>query len=184
MKDKVASRPRQRLSTRQKKALLTVHMISGGAWLGAAFCMLIITWTNQDPAHHYAVNLVLEKLDGLMMIPAPIVAIGSGLLLSWGTVWGFFRWYWLLLKQLVTYVLVVLAPFTVHDWIGELISLSRAERIGVAYDSVHQLHVFGSVIIILAGGAAMGLSVLKPWGRRPGTRRRSLALEPAGRQSR
>lgn len=184
MKDRVARRHRPPLSTRQKKALLAVHVISGGAWLGAAFCMLIISWTNQDPAHHYAVNLVLEKLDGLMMIPAPMVAIGSGLLLSWGTVWGFFRWYWLLLKQLLTYAMVVLAPFTVHDWIGELTSLSRAGRTSVDYESFHQLHVFGSVIIVLAGGAVVGLSVLKPWGPRARSRRSSIALEPAGPQSR
>ena len=145
---------------------MALHVISGGGWLGAAFCMLLIGWTNQDLTQHYAVNLVMERIDKFVMIPVPLVAIATGLLLSWGTLWGFFRWYWVLVKQVTTYALLLLAPFTVHEWIVRMTNLSAAGVAGASYRDVQQLHVLASVVIVVTGAAILTISVLKPWGRR------------------
>jgi hypothetical protein len=166
MASATARKSRPALSRRQKNWLLAMHVASGGAWLGAAFCMLVISWTNQDPVRHYPINLVLEQIDRFAMIPVPLVAAATGLLLSWGTVWGFFRWYWVLVKQVVTYALMVLAPFTVHEWIVQMAELSRAGVTGARYVDVQRLHVLASVAIVVAGATIVTVSVLKPWGRR------------------
>ena len=128
--------------------------------------MLLISWTNRVPSQHYAVNLVMERIDEFVMIPVPLVAIVTGIALSWGTRWGFFRWYWVLVKQIATYALLLLAPFTVHEWITQMTSLSRAGGAGASYASVQRLHVLASVVVTVVGVAIVTISVLKPWGRR------------------
>lgn len=166
METHTARRFRQVLSRRQRNWLLALHVVSGGGWLGAAFCMLLISWTNQDLTQHYAVNLVMERIDKFVMIPVPLVAIATGLLLSWGTLWGFFRWYWVLVKQGTTYALLLLAPFTVHEWIVQMTNLSAAGVAGPSYGDLQRLHVLASVVIVVTGAAILTISVLKPWGRR------------------
>jgi hypothetical protein len=145
---------------------LALHVVSGCGWLGAAFCMLLISWTNQDPPQHYAVNLVMERIDKYVMIPVPLVAIATGIVLSWGTLWGFFRWYWVLVKQIATYTLMLLAPFTVHEWIVQMTHLSQAGVGGASYAALQQLHVLASTVIVFTGAAIVTISILKPWGRR------------------
>jgi hypothetical protein len=141
--------------------------------------MLLISWTNQDPTQHYPVNLVMERLDEFVMIPVPLVAIVTGVLLSLGTLWGFIRWYWLLVKQAATYVLLVLAPFTLHEWIVQMTNLSRAGVAGAPYTDVQRLHIVASVITIAAAAAIITISVLKPWGRRKRRLQRGGAGRPA-----
>jgi hypothetical protein len=154
------------LSRPQRNWLTSLHVAAGGAWLGAALCMLIISWTNQDPGRHHPVDLVLEDLDLLAMIPAPLLASASGLLLCWGTTWGFFRWRWVVAKQAVTYSMMVAAPFTLHEWIARMAALSGSGLAGPPYAEVQRLHVLGSVAMVLGIAGVVVLSVLKPWGRR------------------
>jgi hypothetical protein len=143
--------------------------------------MLLISWTNQDPTQHYPVNVVMERIDRFVMIPVPLVAILTGFLLSLGTLWGFFRWYWLLVKQAATYVLLVLAPFTLHEWIVQMTNLSRAGVASAPYTDVQRLHILASVLTVATGAAIITISVLKPWGRRKLRPRRGGAGRPARR---
>src|SRR5215467_10863350 len=157
---------RHALSRRQRGWLLSFHVASGGGWLGAAFCMLLISWTNQNPAQQYPIGLVMERMDRFVMIPVPLVAIATGIVLSWGTLWGFVRWYWVVVKQLATYGLMALAPFTVHEWIVQMTDLSHAGVAGAAYTNLQRLHVLASMVIVVTGTAIVTISVVKPWGRR------------------
>jgi hypothetical protein len=118
-----------------------------------------------DRHGQYAVNLVMEGIDEFVMIPVPLVAIVTGVLLSMGTLWGFFQWYWLLVKQVATYVLLLLAPFTLHEWIVQMTNLSRAGVVDASNAGVQRLHLLASVMTIATGAAIMTISVLKPWGR-------------------
>jgi hypothetical protein len=145
---------------------VAIHVAAGGGWLGAAFCMLLVSWTNQVPSQHHAVNLVMERIDEYVMIPVPLVAVATGLVLSWGTLWGFFRWYWVLVKQIATYALMLLAPFTVHEWIVQMTNLSQTGASGGSYSALQRLHVVASAVIVVTGAAIVATSVLKPWGRR------------------
>jgi hypothetical protein len=145
---------------------VALHVVSGAGWFGASVAMLLISWTNQDPTQHYPVNVVMERIDRFVMIPVPLVAIVTGFLLSLGTLWGFFQWYWLLVKQAATYVLLVLAPFTLHEWIVQMTNLSRAGVASAPYTDVQRLHILASVMTVATGAAIITISVLKPWGRR------------------
>jgi hypothetical protein len=128
--------------------------------------MLLVSWTNLVLSQHHAVNLVMERIDDFVMIPVPLVAIATGIVLSWGTLWGFLRWYWVLVKQIATYALVLLAPFTVHEWIVQMTTLSQTGGGGASYAALQQLHVMASAVIVITGAAIVTISVLKPWGRR------------------
>ncbi len=108
----------------------------------------------------------MGDLDLLAMIPTPLLAAATGLLLSWGTTWGFFRWRWVVTKQVATYAMMVTAPFTLHEWIGRMTALSGSGVAGPPYDGAQRLHVPGSVAMVLAIAAVVAVSVLKPWGRR------------------
>jgi hypothetical protein len=66
-------------------------------------------------------------------------------------------------KQAATYAMMVVAPFTLHAWIGRMVALSGSGVAGPAYAEAQRLHVVGSIAVVLgdrrSGGAlrAQGL---------------------------
>ena len=177
------SRPRRAagLSRRQRGLLVALHVGSGGAWLGTALCMTVVSLAAGpagDPAALHAVNQVLERLDDPVMISSSLAATATGLLLSWRTSWGFFKFHWVIAKQILTFVVMLAAAIWLHGWIKQLATISAHARAGAplepAYALAHRDHVLGSLVAVAAIGAIVLISVLKPWGRRRPARTESL----------
>src|SRR5438309_426388 len=83
-----------------RKIALTVHVTSSIGWFGAvaAFLALAITgMTSQDPQLVRASYLVMGLTTWFV-----IVSLLSGVASSLGTRWGLFRYYWVLMKLVIT----------------------------------------------------------------------------------
>jgi hypothetical protein len=129
----------------------------------------IVNGPKQDMAQTYALIRFID--DTLIQFPA-IGTLVTGFILSIRTQWGVTRYYWVIVKEVLTICLIFTGIFFLSDWLSELLAIAEthgASAIG------HQEFIMRRNQL-LAGGffniSAMVfmviISVIKPWGKRKG----------------
>jgi hypothetical protein len=110
-----------------RKFALTAHVTFSVGWLGAVIAYL-----------------------ASVIVPLGLAALLSGLVQSLGTEWGLFRFYWVVVKLVLT--LGAVTVLLMH-------MPAVARRSGVVAELVH---AGGGLLVLLV---TTTLSVFKPWGR-------------------
>src|SRR6185312_15936867 len=64
---------------------------------------------------------MIEQIDAVLVIPGAVGALVSGLVLSAVTPWGFTRYWWVLLKLVLTVAVIVYSTLGVGVWVEESI---------------------------------------------------------------
>ena len=93
------------MTPRMRKIALTAHVISSIGWFGAvaAFLALAVTgMTSQDAQRVRAAYLAMQLATWFVIVPLAFISLLTGIVSSLGTNWGLFRYYWVLLKLLIT----------------------------------------------------------------------------------
>lgn len=88
-----------------RKVALTTHVTSSIGWFGAvaAFLALAIAgMASQDPQLVRAAYLVMGLITWFVIVPLALVSGLAGVVSSLGTRWGLFRYYWVLMKLVIT----------------------------------------------------------------------------------
>jgi hypothetical protein len=88
-----------------RKFALTAHITSSIGWFGAvaAFLALAIAGLfSQDRELVRAAYLVMGLTTWFVIVPLALVSLLTGVVSSLGTRWGLFRYYWVLLKLVIT----------------------------------------------------------------------------------
>jgi hypothetical protein len=108
-------------------------------------------------------NAIMEKIDYWLIIPSSICSYLSGLLMSWKTNWGFFRYKWIVVKLVFGTLLILFGIFFLNTWIV------RSSETVVGNISEYQLtqEKLGISMIVQALVIAflIIISNLKPWGK-------------------
>ncbi len=164
----------KKLSVKPKNWLVSFHVASGGIWSGTAFCLVAIAIVKREAFSGdrlYAINSVLKFMDDWVIIPTAMLSLITGGLLSWLTIWGFTKHYWVIVKWLVTVALITTGTIWLGPWLNAMTALSETEQLQALHNP---LYVFDQRGVILGGAiqtacllATIAISVLKPWGRRP-----------------
>lgn len=162
-----------KLTVKQKNWLLSSHIGFIGLWFGTALSMVIIALSNRNTTNGdelYAINSIVKLLDDFIVIPAAVGSLLTGGLLSWLTVWGFVKFYWVIVKWISTLVLITFGTFWLGPWTNAMTSISDTERLKALENPLYMFDVKG---VIIGGGiqtlcllVIIAISVLKPWGRR------------------
>ena len=162
-----------KLTVKQKNWLLSSHVGFIGLWFGTALSMVIIALSNRNTTNGdelYAINSIVKLLDDFIVIPAAVGSLLTGGLLSWLTVWGFVKFYWVIVKWISTLVLITFGTFWLGPWTNAMTSISDTERLKALENPLYMFDVKG---VIIGGGiqtlcllVIIAISVLKPWGRR------------------
>jgi len=100
-----------------------------------------------------------------VVIPISVLTLLSGVLLGLGTKWGLLRYWWVLVKLVLTLAAAVASLVALRGTIHRAISLLPASGpvdVGPAAASL----VAAPSVALCVYGAATVLSVYKPWGRR------------------
>lgn len=163
----------KKLSVRPKNWLLSVHVASGGLWLGTAFCIVAVAIAKRNTLSGdelYAINSVLKFMDDWVIIPTATLSLLTGGLLSWLTIWGFAKHYWVIVKWVATVALITTGTIWLGPWLNAMTAISEADRLRALQNP---LYVFDQRGVIIGGLiqtacllAVVAISVLKPWGRR------------------
>lgn len=153
------------LPRRFRQAWLIVHVVSSVGWLGVELAALALCLTGlaaTDPATVHAMFTAASVLAETMLLPAAILVAVSGLVLSLGTKWGLFRYYWVVVKLAIGGALFVASAFTLEAALATATDLTaRGAPLGGEGVSLAGMM---AVIAILALTATV-VSIVKPWGR-------------------
>lgn len=173
-----------RLSPALRKTMLVLHSIIAISWMGvdiALLVLLMIARTSSDPA------LVFSGFNAIRMIvpvTTPVLSVGilaTGVILGLGTRWGLLRYWWVLIKLLLSVVMAVLV-FTslipgVDDIAVSMANGASADAIRAGLGRLPTMLLFPPLVSFLMLGVATILSVFKPWRLTPWSRANSAQTE-------
>jgi hypothetical protein len=163
-----------RLAPAARKAVLALHIVAGIGWMGvdiALLVLLISARTTNDAA------LVLSAFNAIGMIvpiavpPLSLSILATGIILGLGTRWGLVRYWWVLLKLLLSLVMTVLVFVSLVPAVSSMAVLTAttvsADTARASLGVLPTMLLFPPIVSFLMLGVAVILSIFKPWQRTP-----------------
>jgi hypothetical protein len=173
------------LTPRMRKLALTAHVTSSVGWLGAVVTFLalsVASLTSRDPQTVRGAYLVMELTGWVVLVPLSLAALLTGLVSSLGSIWGLFRYYWVLFKLVINVVatIVLLLYMRTLDSLADVAgaaTLSSNDLRGLRNPSP-ALHAGAALLLLLV---ATTLAIYKPrgmtrYGQRKHYRQRTLLV--------
>ncbi|AJY73524.1 hypothetical protein [Paenibacillus beijingensis] len=162
-----------KLAVNGRRWLLTLHLLFVAIMFGVAIVFLILSITaanTNDEGVLKACYASMHLLAETSVRASTIGALVTGILLSVLTQWGLFRFYWIIVKEGLTILAIVLGPVGMYFWTLKAVTMTSAEGLGALQNpSFHvnsgQLWT-GIILQILSIAAMFVISVFKPWGSR------------------
>lgn len=171
-----------KLSLTQRRLLLTLHLLFAAIMLGVSVVFLILSITaaaTNDEGLLKACFAIMHKLADTSLRISTIATLATGVLLSALTQWGFFKFYWIIVKEGLTLLSVVLGPIGMHFWTLKAVTLTSAEGARALQDPAFNVNGsqlwIGIIVQIVSLAAMFAISVFKPWGSRKQNNRSNLA---------
>jgi hypothetical protein len=156
------------MTTGMRKLVLTAHITFSVGWLGAVITYVALAITGLTSPDTRMVGVVypaLALIGWYVIVPSSLVALLTGLIQSLGTPWGLFRYYWVLVKFLLTFVasIILVNHMPVVSKMARMVTGGMAS--GPDFEKLRVqllVHAAGGLLILLF---TMVLSVYKPWGK-------------------
>jgi uncharacterized membrane protein len=148
-----------------RKVALTAHITSTLGWLGAIIGFLAVAIAglrSNDVQLVRSTYLAMELIGWYVLVPLCVASLLTGLIMSWGTTWGLFRHYWVVIKFVITVVSsVILFMYTqTLEQIGEL-ARNPSLTIEALRNGSPVLHASAAIVALLVNTV---LSIYKPRG--------------------
>lgn len=161
-----------RFTIRQKQGLIILHVLAMVSWLGGAMSMLLLgsymMFAENGEQLYYTVGN-MELIDHYFIRYSALVALLTGIALSVWTPWGLFKYYWIVIKLVLTLGLIVFGIAYMGDWLYQVVQGASKLR-GQALndegfiDAAHAL-TSGAIANISALVFMAAISYLKPFGK-------------------
>jgi hypothetical protein len=145
------------MTSRLRKFALAAHITLAVGWIGAVagyIALDVAAATSHDAQTLRACYLAMDLIAWYVIVPLAVAALLTGLVMSLGTKWGLFRYYWVLVSLLLTII-------------GTVVLLVETQTISyfadVAADpstSNAQLRTLGSTLVHSVGGTLVLLVIL------------------------
>ena len=161
------------LAPRVRKAVLTVHIVSAGVWIGVDVLVAVLVGVGLGGGSVAARGLALRALAEFVVAPmltSALVCLGSGLLLGLATKWGLVRYWWVVVKLVMNVLLCVLIVVALQPGMADVGTAGVAVEAGQVPVTDLSSLVYPPTVSLTMLAVATVLSVYKPWGR---VRRRS-----------
>jgi hypothetical protein len=147
-----------------RKLVLVLHVTSSLGFLGAVgtFLALAVAGATAELPIALAVYQAMQVVTWPVIVPLAFASLVIGIIQSLGTPWGLFRYYWVIVKLVLT-VLAVAVLMLQTSTVDALSSAAReADLTGLAGARFSMtLHSAGGAVVLLI---ATVLSVYKPRG--------------------
>ena len=162
-----------KLSLKQKNWLLSFHIGFAALWTGTVLSMFLIALRNKDTANSeilFALNSAINLLDDVVVIPSAIGSVVTATLLCWGSNYGFFKFYWVITKWILTTGLIIFGTFWLFPWGNAAEEIALSEGLEAFNNPIYLFDargvLIGSLIQVSFLLIIIAISTLKPWGRR------------------
>lgn len=156
-----------RMRPRTRKAVLAVHILAAGAWVGLDVMLGVLVFTaglTADPATAALCYQVLPLL-AWPIVTAALLSLLSGVVLGLGTHHGLVRYWWVAIKLVLNLLLLVLVWFLLRPGLDAAAEYGRALLAGATTTVDVGDLVFPPIVSTSALVVATLLSVYKPRGR-------------------
>lgn len=137
-----------------RKFTFTAHITSSLGWIGAVvafLAMAVIALTSQDERTVRGAYLVMAPAAWFVLVPLAHASLLSGIVLSLGTTWGLFRYYWVVLKLGITVFCTVILLIYMGTF---------RQMAGVAADPVVNLEAVRNASPVLHASVALVLLLI------------------------
>ena len=162
-----------KLTLKQRHWLLSAHIIFAALWTGTVLSMFLLSWTNRttnNPDILYALHSAVNLLDDYIVIPAAMGSVLSATFLCWLTNYGFAKFWWVIYKWFLSISLIIFGTFWLYPWSNTAQAIAESRGLLAKSDLVYTLDVrgvlIGSAVQAILLLVIIGISVIKPWGRR------------------
>lgn len=165
-----------RLRPRLRKSLLFLHIVSGVGWMGTdiALAILVLGALRSDDAERVAASYLATAYIGVIAVPVLAVMMTlTGIALAIGSSLGLLKYWWVLVKLVLSLGLCVLVYLAL---LPELRTLPGMVEMGASADEVRDGIgaattglLFPPVVSFTVMAIASLLSIFKPWGKTPWT---------------
>ncbi|WP_275002048.1 hypothetical protein [Promicromonospora iranensis] len=162
-----------KLAPRARKAILTVHIVSAGAWTGIDVLVAVLVGVGLGGGSDAARGLALRALAEFVVTPmlvSGLACLASGLVLGLATKWGLVRYWWVAVKLVMNVLLCVLVVVALRPGMAGVGAAGVAVEAGQVPVTDLSSLVYPPTVSLTALAVATILSVYKPGGR---VRRRS-----------
>jgi hypothetical protein len=156
------------LAPRARKAVLTVHIVSAGAWVGIDVLVAVLAGVALGDGSADTSGLALRALAEFVVTPmlvSALVCLGSGLLLGLATKWGLVRYWWVAVKLVMNLVLCTLILVALRPGMADVGRAGAAIEAGQVPVTDISFLAYPPTVSLTALAVATLLSVYKPWGR-------------------
>ncbi|MEV6970229.1 hypothetical protein AB0M47_34480 [Hamadaea sp. NPDC051192] len=147
----------KRFGPRTRKAILLVHILAAGGWLGVDVVMAVfvgVAATTDDPDTRMLSFRALDTFAVPSLLTTGTISLLSGLLLGLGSRYGLVRYWWVAVKLVLNLVLTALVL------VGLAPAIQRSLELAAVGDLAYPPVVSPVCLLI-----AYTLAVFKPWGR-------------------
>jgi len=154
------------MTPRLRKFALATHITLAVGWIGAVagyIALDVAAATSQDAQTLRAAYLAMELIAWYVIVPLALASLLTGLLMSLGTKWGLFRYYWVLISLLLTIIatVVLLVETQTISYFADIAANPTT--------SSEDLRALGSTLVHSVGGTMVllvivVLNVYKPRG--------------------
>jgi hypothetical protein len=153
-----------------RKAMLTAHVTCSIGWFGAVVAFLALALTgmmSQHPEVVRAAYLVMGVTTWGVIVPLALLGFVTGMISSLFTKWGLFRYYWVLMKLVMT-ILATLALLVHTQPINLLVGVAaKTGVLGMDLFGARREMVIASAAALVVLLVVTVLSVYKPRGLTP-----------------
>lgn len=156
-----------KLSPALRKFWLTLHVGFSVSWLGMSAAMTglsLIGLLTNDAALRQATYAIMHLFDLTLIIPLVLLSLITGLMVSLGTPWGLFHYWWVVVKLLISLGIVGFAAVQENFWVRGLAEQTARQPASNVHTVALAL-VICMVSFFVALWIATILSIYKPWGR-------------------
>lgn len=142
----------------------SIHVFFASAWFGSVLTVILIylfshqTQSLETLKHNSG---LMEKIDVFVIIPSSLLCYLSGLLISWKTNWGFFKYKWVLAKFIIGTALILFGIFFLGPWIMESNQVSDFEILKSIQNKLGVSMIVQALVISIT----LLISTTKPWGK-------------------
>lgn len=150
-----------------RRLTLTAHVISSVGWVGALAVFLahsVVSVASHDVQLVRAACMAMALTTWFVILPFSVASLATGVLQAWGTAWGLFRHYWVVVKLLLTLVatavlLLKLATIESLSTAAAALSFTANEMPGLKTSLL--VHAAAGLVLLLVTTA---LAIYKPAG--------------------
>jgi hypothetical protein len=178
-----------KLSRRTRRVLVLLHVLTSMSWIGVDLVIGVLSFTGlstDDP------RTMATAYGGLALFAVPLLlalglgTLATGILLGLGTRFGLLRYWWVVVKLVISVVLTVLVIVALRPTLGEAavetstVDPTLADRLA----DVRLTMVFPPLVSTTALVVTAWLGVFKPWGPTRLGRDRGAAATRRGERAR